>query len=129
MAGCPGRIRGGHDFPDTHYGFKPSNLGTVPTVQDNAEAHRFEIHSEDGSLAGFAVYHLRGNRILFVHTEIDSALEGQGLGGQLIQGALDDARKRGLRVVPLCGFVARWIEKHPDYDALVDYELLAALDG
>jgi predicted GNAT family acetyltransferase len=29
--------------------------------------------------------------------------------------ALDDARERGLEVVPLCPFIARYIQRHPEY--------------
>jgi len=100
----------------------------MPNVHHNTDLHRFEIRNDDGSLAGFAVYHLRANRILLVHTEVDPAFEGQGLGGQLARAALDDARERGLKLVPLCTFIAGWIDKHPQYTDLVDHEMLAALE-
>ena len=59
----------------------------------------------DGALAGFAVYRLAPGRITFVHTEIDDAYAGQGLGGQLARAALDDVRGRGLAVRPDCPFI------------------------
>ena len=70
------------------------------TVADAPERSRFEI-SVDGALAGFAVYRLAPGRITFVHTEIDDAYAGQGLGGQLARAALDDVRGRGLAVRPV----------------------------
>lgn len=42
---------------------------------------------------------------MFTHTEVDSALEGQGVGGTLVQGALDHVRILGLQVLPICPFV------------------------
>jgi predicted GNAT family acetyltransferase len=91
---------------------------TEPQVLDAAESSRFEIHV-DGKLAGFAVYRLRHDRISFIHTEIDDAFAGQGLGGKLVRAALDTARTRGLAVIPLCPFVRSWIQKHEDYKDLV----------
>ena len=87
-------------------------------VADAPERSRFEI-SVDGALAGFALYKLAPGRITFVHTEIDDAYAGQGLGGQLARAALDDVRARGLAVQPHCPFIAGWIAKHPDYADLV----------
>jgi predicted GNAT family acetyltransferase len=91
---------------------------TEPQVLDAAESSRFEIHV-DGKLAGFAVYRLGQGRISFIHTEIDDAFAGQGLGGKLVRSALDAARARGLAVIPLCPFVRSWIQKHEDYMDLV----------
>jgi uncharacterized protein len=91
---------------------------TEPQVLDAAESSRFEIHV-DGRLAGFAVYRLEHGRIHFIHTEIDDAFAGQGLGGKLVRAALDAARARGLAVIPQCPFVRSWIQKHEDYVDLV----------
>lgn len=74
----------------------------------------------DDRLAGFAQYRRHGGRLVFIHTEIDDAFEGQGLGSKLARAALDDARAHGLRVVPQCPFIAEWIRRHPDYADLVD---------
>jgi hypothetical protein len=54
-----------------------------------------------------------------MHTEVPKQLEGRGVGSQLVRGALDIIRKRGLRVVPRCPFVKSYIERHPDYTDLV----------
>lgn len=97
-------------------------------VRDNPTLLRFEIH-EDGKLAGFGQYVRRPGRIFFVHTEIDPAFEGRGLGRRLAAGALDAARATGERVVPLCPFIAQFIERHPEYADLVDHELMASFEG
>lgn len=92
-------------------------------VRDDPDNHRYIVEA-DGELAGFTVYHVRGGRHLFVHTEIDSAYEGRGLGSALARGALDDLKAKGASIVPICPFIAGWIDRHPDYDALVDHDLL-----
>ncbi|WP_030056106.1 MULTISPECIES: GNAT family N-acetyltransferase [Streptomyces] len=88
------------------------------TVTDNPDKSRFEI-TEDGVPAGFAEYHRHQNEIAFIHTEIDPAFGGRGLGGTLARAALDNAREQGLAVLPYCPFIRGWLGKHPDYVDLV----------
>ena len=89
-------------------------------VKDDPGESRYLAHV-DGELAGFSEYVLddRRGRIIFTHTEVDDAYEGRGVGGALVRAALDDVRGRRLRVVPQCPFVKAWIQRHPDYEALL----------
>ncbi len=88
------------------------------TVTDVPEQHRYEARDGD-DVAGFAVYQLSDKLIVFTHTEVEPQYEGQGVGGRLVQAALDDVRSRGLRVLPLCPFAKSWISQHPDYADLI----------
>ena len=90
-----------------------------PRLLDNAAEHRFELH-EDGAVAGFAEYRINDGAMRFTHTEVDTAREGQGLGSALAAFALDEARSRGLRVVPACRFIAAFMQRHPQYQDLLD---------
>ncbi len=85
---------------------------------DRTDAHRFELRSGEEVL-GFLTYRLNGTRITLIHIEVDPAHEGEGHAATLARGALDDARSRGLTVVPKCPFVAKYIDKHPEYADLV----------
>jgi predicted GNAT family acetyltransferase len=85
-----------------------------PEVSDNPELHRYEIR-RDGQLLGFAAYQKANRLIVFTHTEIEPAMEGQGIGSQLVRAALDDVRAQGLPVLPICPFVQQWMSRHPDY--------------
>lgn len=87
-------------------------------VTNNEAAHRYEI-TLNGRLVGLAEYRPEGEALIFTHTEVAQEHEGEGLGSQLIQAALEDARERGLRVVPVCRFVAAYIKRHPEYSELV----------
>ncbi len=88
-------------------------------VTDQPGRQRYEIEV-DGQLAGFIRYERHGKSVDLIHTEIDPAFEGRGLGGQLARGALDDLRRRGLQVIPTCPFVTEYIRRHPGYlDLLV----------
>jgi predicted GNAT family acetyltransferase len=89
-------------------------------VTDNPAESRFEARV-DGELAGFAAYDATDDLIVFTHTEVFDAFEGQGVGSALARGALDEVRSDGTRkVLPRCPFIRGWIEKHPDYQDLVD---------
>jgi predicted GNAT family acetyltransferase len=83
-------------------------------VRDNAAEGRYELLL-DGELAGVAEYRDRGGRRIFVHTVVDPAYSGRGLGNRLAKGALDDAIARGLAIVPRCPFIRAWLERHPEY--------------
>ena len=85
---------------------------------DAPDRHRYELRSPD-ELIGIVAYQLDGDVITLVHTEVGSAHGGQGYAAVLARGALDDARSRGLRVVPSCPYVASYVEKHPEYADLI----------
>lgn len=88
---------------------------TQPVVTDNRDAHRFEAHV-DGVLAGFAEYQLTDELVVFTHTEVEPAFEGQGIGSAIARFALDHVRSEGTRkALPVCPFIKGWIQKHPDY--------------
>ena len=97
----------------------------VATLQNNVDGHRYEIHV-DGVLAGFAEYNLLEGAVLFTHTEILLAFEGQGLGSKLARYALDDVRAKGVWAIPVCKFIAGYIHKHPEYIDLVKPEVRRA---
>ena len=87
-------------------------------VVDVPEKSRYELRL-DGHLIGLAAYRRRDGRISFTHTEVDESCEGRGFGSRLAAAALDDARRQGLRVLPLCPFIAHYVERHPEYQELV----------
>ena len=89
----------------------------VSQVTNNAAAEQYEVHL-DGKTA-FAAYKMRGDQIIFTHTEVPEELEGHGVGSTLVRSALDDARERHLSVVPLCPFMVAFIKRHQEYVDIV----------
>ena len=88
-------------------------------IHDNVELDRFELDFDEGTAVAY--YRLTQDAIVFVHTYTPEPLRGRGAATQLVRGALEWARARGLKVVPECSFVAEYIIRHPEYA-----ELLAA---
>jgi uncharacterized protein len=87
-------------------------------VTDATERNRF-IATVDGGRAGFIVYRLRPGLLALIHTEVDERFEGRGIGGRLARFALEQAREKGLEVLPFCPFVNEWMRRHPDFNDLV----------
>ena len=84
-----------------------------PRVIDNPEELRYELWLGT-QLAGEIRYTRDDDgTVVLVHTEVDPAYKGQGLGNVLVQGALDDLRERGLAMRPVCPFVTAYLRRHP----------------
>lgn len=88
-----------------------------PAVRDEPSRHRYEIE-RDGGVAVLE-YRRRPGAIALVHTEVPVALRGHGLADVLARFALEAARTEGIKVIPICPFVQRFLERHPEYHALV----------
>ena len=82
-------------------------------VHDNPSRRRYEL-AEDGVVVGFVSYRIYDGVIDLVHTEVDPDHGGRGLAGQLVAATLDDARRRGLGVLPHCPYVRSYIDTHAD---------------
>ena len=91
-------------------------------ISDHPAERRFEL-TVDGELAGFVAYREEDGRRTLVHTEVDPAFEGQGLGGKLAAGVLEQLRERGEEIVPVCPFITSYIGKHPEYVDVVVPEM------
>ena len=63
------------------------------------------------------------------HTEVADAYAGHGLASDLVRFAVEDVRDAGLRLVPYCPYVARWLKRHPDYSGFVDWPEAAEQDA
>lgn len=87
-------------------------------VVHEPEQQRYAV-SVDGRPAGFAAYIPTPGMVVFTHTEVDRAFEGQGVGSALAREALDDVRRQGHQVMPLCPFILAWIRRHPEYGDMV----------
>jgi len=86
-------------------------------VRDNPARHRYELEV-DGHVA-FAEYRLAAGVIKFIHTEVPKELGGKGVGSTLARGALEDVRRRGLRVVAQCPFIKGFMDKHAEFSDLL----------
>jgi uncharacterized protein len=89
----------------------------APAVRRNAEDPRFEA-TIDGHTS-VLTYRETAGRVTLIHTEVPLELRGRRIADTLARAALDDARRRGLRVRPLCPFIQAFVKRHPEYADLV----------
>jgi uncharacterized protein len=92
-------------------------MSSVTVVRNDAN-HRYEA-SIDGVAVGHLRFRERDGHLVLVHTEVDPAYEGHGVGSAIARFALDDARSRGTTIVPECPFVQSFLQRHPEYADLV----------
>lgn len=89
-------------------------------VENNESERRFEIGS--GGAVAVLEYELSGGEIALTHTEVAPELEGRGLAAKLARAAFEYAKEQGLKVVPLCSYVAAYVRRHPEYEPLLRRE-------
>jgi predicted GNAT family acetyltransferase len=93
--------------------------GVDVSVTDNEHLHRYEAVA-DGKPAGFITYRVRPDGVrIMLHTEIDPAFEGKGVGSGLVSQALDAERAAGRKIVASCPFVGAYLRRHPEYADLL----------
>jgi hypothetical protein len=86
-------------------------------LRDNAAARRLEM--DEGGQTVFAEYRRAGGRLIIEHVEAPAALRGTGAAGRFMEALAADARADGEKIVPLCGYAAAWLQRHPDNRDLV----------
>ena len=99
--------------------------GTIPLmpqaesiiVTHHAAASRFEALVE-GRLCE-CCYLLNGTVLTFTHTEVPPSLAGRGIAAALVKAALEWAQAQGVQVVPACSYVAAYMQRHPQTQALL----------
>jgi predicted GNAT family acetyltransferase len=94
-------------------------------ITDNRDAGAFELR-EAGTVIGLARYAVvpasggERERVVFFHTEVSPAYEGQGLAGRLATAALDATIAAGATIVPVCPYIKTFARRHEqDYAAHV----------
>ena len=85
---------------------------------DNVALHQYEFRIGD-LIPRIEYLKTKNGEIYLTHTEVPSALEGKGVGSSLVRLALEDIERQQLRLVPLCPFVAGYVQKHPEWKRLV----------
>ena len=96
------------------------------TVQERPEESRYVLldrEAADDRVVGEESYvdveTAKGVQRVLFHTGVVEDYGGRGLASLLVAEAVGDAVARGLAVVPVCPYVAKWLSKHPEYDGHV----------
>ena len=73
----------------------------------------------DGHEAEMTYSRAGATRIIIDHTGVPSELGGRGVGKALVERAVIDARAEGIKIIPLCPFAKATLEKHPEWQDVV----------
>jgi predicted GNAT family acetyltransferase len=90
---------------------------TTPAITHRPESLRFEAAFDEG--LAVCAYRRQGDLLLITHTEVPPRLEGRGIAAALVKATLDWARAEGLRVRPLCSYVAAYMRRHAETQDLL----------
>lgn len=85
-------------------------------VIHNESKNRFEI--EVGGQLAVAEYREEGNRMIFTYTEVPPRFRGHGIAEKLVLAGFDAARRKNLRIVAVCSYVAHVLREHPEFQEL-----------
>ena len=88
------------------------------SVRHDAAARRFVSPTDAGGEA-YLAYQTSGNMLDIQHTIVPPDSQGDGVGGALVEAAVEYARGHHLRVVPSCPFAAAWFARHPESKSLL----------
>jgi predicted GNAT family acetyltransferase len=83
----------------------------------NEDESQFESHIDDQ--IAFVEYYFEEKKIYLTHTEVPKELQGQGFATQLIEQTLEYIKKNHLVLIPLCSFVANYVNKNPQWHPIL----------
>ena len=86
-------------------------------LQVNTAENRLELPLEGGT--ALIEYKLSGDRFFLIHTEVPASLEGKGVGGAIVQKALQYAKDHSYKIVPICPFVQSYLKRHKEWEGIV----------
>lgn len=80
-------------------------------VTNNESMSQFEV-AVDGGI-GFLRYRIETDTIRLLHVEVPPEARGYGVAAELSRAALEFAKERGLKAIPVCSYVAAYMRRHP----------------
>lgn len=83
--------------------------------KDNGKKGSFYVEAAGTLLAEMTYVWSGGDKFIIDHTEVSAALEGKGIGKQLVQKAVEFAREKKVKIMPLCPFAKRVFDKVEAY--------------
>jgi len=84
-------------------------------LEDNGAKGRYVLRSADGAEAQLTFTRAGQTLIIIDHTEVPDVFRGQGIGVKLIERAVADARRSGVKIIPLCPFAKAQFERRPEW--------------
>ena len=72
--------------------------------------------SVDGKQEGKMTFVFAGNdKIIIDHTEVNPGNNGKGYGKKMVDKAVEYAREKNIKIIPLCPFAKKVFDKTPEF--------------
>ena len=72
--------------------------------------------SVDGKQEGKMTFVFAGNdKIIIYHTEVNPGNNGKGYGKKMVDKAVEYAREKNIKIIPLCPFAKKVFDKTPEF--------------
>jgi predicted GNAT family acetyltransferase len=82
---------------------------------DDGKKGAFYIEQDGERVAEMTYVWASDTKFIIDHTEVSDKLAGKGAGKQLVARAVEFAREKGLKIMPLCPFANKVFKKTPEY--------------
>jgi uncharacterized protein len=76
----------------------------------------FYVQENGEILARMTYLQIDREKLIVEHTEVDDEIRHENVGYQMLQTAVQYARKHHLKIVPMCPFVKAVFDKKPEYN-------------
>ncbi|MGZ8803871.1 MAG: GNAT family N-acetyltransferase [Microbacterium sp.] len=93
-------------------------MSAADVIRNAPDQSRYE-YVADGEVIAVAEYQSGPGYVVMNHTHTEPAHRGHGVAARLVAGALDDLRRRDLRVIASCWYVAQYVDEHPEYQDIL----------
>jgi predicted GNAT family acetyltransferase len=77
------------------------------------------VIAEEGEWIAELTYFKTGDSMTIDQTEIDEKLRGEGIGEDMVKAAVEYARANGLKVVAVCPYAKKVIERTPELQGVL----------
>ena len=89
----------------------------MSALRNNRERSRYEM--DEAGATSFADYRLQGDHLFVDYVFAPPELRGTGASGRLMAALSADARDKGLKITPICGYAAAWLARSREFRDLV----------
>lgn len=91
-------------------------LRDTPPLRDTGD--RYEMDEEGHT--SYADYRKQGERLYIDYVFSPPDLRGSGAAGRLMAALSADVRGKGLKVTPICGYAASWLQRSQEFRDLLN---------
>ena len=82
-------------------------------INDNKGSFYIEVNGNQEAMMTFVF--AGEDKIIIDHTEVNPRNEGKGFGKKMVTKAVEFAREKGIKILPLCPFVKSFFDKTPEF--------------